>query len=136
MKVVKWLCVLCTVLLQNVLLVTDETGRFWERRILYRWSWSVWERRILYRWNWSVLRKKNFVAVSMYRQWTVYFIKIKGKVALCLTKYHIIKTLLCLIKHYTMMLYWGVQVQHHAFLTSALSRVSGQLYAPAALYLR
>jgi hypothetical protein len=29
--------------------------------------------------------------------------------------------------------YWEMEVQRHAFLTSALDEVSGQLHAPAAL---
>jgi hypothetical protein len=29
--------------------------------------------------------------------------------------------------------YWGVEVQLHAFLTSALMEVSGELHTPAAL---
>jgi hypothetical protein len=40
---------------------------------------------------------------------------------------------LCLTKHHAMKAYWGVEVELHAFLISALAEVSGQLHAPAAL---
>jgi hypothetical protein len=31
-----------------------------------------------------------------------------------------VKLSLCLTKHYAMKTYWGIEVQHHTFLTSAL----------------
>jgi hypothetical protein len=40
---------------------------------------------------------------------------------------------LCLFKHHVMKTYKRVQVQFHAFLSSALDGISGQLHAPAAL---
>jgi len=44
-----------------------------------------------------------------------------------------IKLSLCLTKHHAMKTYWGVEIQLHAFLTSALDGVSCQLHAPAPL---
>jgi hypothetical protein len=51
----------------------------------------------------------------------------------CLFRHKKVKFFLCLTKHHAMKTYWGVEVQLHAFLTSALEEVSGQLHAPAAL---
>jgi hypothetical protein len=54
-------------------------------------------------------------------------------IIIIIIKYKVKVTSLCLTKQHTTKAYWGVEVELHAFLTSALDGGEGQLHAPAAL---
>jgi len=45
-------------------------------------------------------------------------VKAKVKLPLCLTKYQVMKTYTCLIKHHEIKTYWGMEVYLHTFLNT------------------
>jgi hypothetical protein len=86
--------------------------------------------------NFTAVKTSKLVFSKRLYQWLIHFTAIVSVVgycsrlqtvilldvnlSLCLTKYHAIACINCLINHRAMKTYGGVAVQLHAFLTSAL----------------